>query len=82
MIEIPDETFRQAKSLAGAQGISLKRLFTEALEEKLRRKSPGVSAAAPQWMKLAGVFGKTAAERAETRRIQKRIDAEFDMRHF
>jgi hypothetical protein len=77
-IEIPDATFRQAKSFAGSQGISLKQLFTEALEEKLRRPSLGSPVAPPPWMKLAGAFGTTPAARAETRRIQQRIDAEFE----
>ena len=35
-IELPDVMFRQAKALAGARGVTLKRFFTEALEEQLR----------------------------------------------
>ena len=71
-------TFRWAKSVAGSRGITLKQLFTEALEDKLRNKAPGIQRAQPAWLKLAGAFGKTASDRAETRRIQKLIDKEFE----
>ena len=76
-IEIPGTTLRRAKSVAASRGISLKQLFSEALEDKLKRAASPVSE--PAWLKLAGVFGKTASERAETRRIQQRIDAEFEI---
>ena len=36
-IELPDVMFRQARALAAARGVTLRRLFTEALEEELRR---------------------------------------------
>lgn len=75
-IEIPGTTLRRAKSVAVTRGISLKQLFTEALEDKLR--TAGAPVAEPGWTKLAGEFGKTASARAETRRIQQRIDAEFE----
>ena len=42
-------------------------------------KTAGTSAAPPAWMELAGAFGKTASDRAETRRIQLRIDEEFEI---
>ena len=77
-IEIPDATFRRAKGVAGAQGISLKQLFLEVIEEKLRRRIAGAACSEPPWLKLAGAFGASAAARAETRRIQKRIDDEFE----
>jgi len=77
-IEIPDATFRRAKSAAGAQGITLKQLFTQAIEERLRHKPRAGQSAQPAWMKLAGSFGKTSAARAETRRIQQHIDDEFE----
>ena len=73
-IEIPDMVFRRAKTLAASKGISLKQLVTEAIEEKLNRKARG----SPAWMKLAGAFGSTPAARAETQRIQKIIDQEFE----
>jgi len=77
MIGIPGTTLRCAKSIAGSRGVSLKQLFTEALEDKLKRA--GAPAAEPGWMKPAGTFGKSASVRAETRRIQQRIEAEFEM---
>ncbi len=73
------DTCRRAKGVAGAQGISLKQLFVEALEEKLRRRIAGVTRSEPPWLKLAGAFGGSAAARAGTRRIQERIDDEFEM---
>ena len=76
-IEIPGSTLRRAKSVAVSRGISLKQLFTEALEDKL--KTAGAPSAPPAWMKLAGAFGQTVADRAETRRIQQRIDEEFEV---
>jgi hypothetical protein len=76
-IEIPGTTLRRAKRIAVSRGISLKQLFTEALEDKL--KAAGTPSSAPAWMDLAGAFGKTASDRAETRRIQQRIDAEFEL---
>ena len=36
-VELPDALFRQAKALAATRGVTLRRLFTEALEEQLRR---------------------------------------------
>lgn len=77
-IEIPDTTFLRAKSLAGSQGITLKQLFTQAIEERIRKKSRGTASAEPEWLKLAGAFGKSAEDRAETRRIQRRIEEEFE----
>jgi hypothetical protein len=76
-IEIPGATLRRAKSIAASRGISLKQLFTEALEDKL--KTAAAPSSEPAWLKLAGAFGKTASDRAETRRIQQRIDAEFEV---
>lgn len=60
-----------------SRGISLKQLFTEALEDKL--KSAQGRATEPGWLKLGGAFGKTSSARAETRRIQQRIDSEFEV---
>lgn len=76
-IEIPGTTLRRAKSVAVSRGISLKQFLTEALEDKL--KTAGTPHTPPAWMKLAGAFGKTASDRAETRRIQQRIDEEFEV---
>ena len=77
-LEIPDSTLRRAKTLAAAKALTLKQLFTEALEDKLRQSTRTAKIAGPLWMKLAGAFGKTSADRAETQRIQKLIDEEFE----
>ena len=76
-LEIPDATFRKAKSQASQNGVSLRDFVTEALEEKLRKTSPRSKSGEPEWMRFAGAFGKTAAQRRETRRIQNVIDREF-----
>jgi hypothetical protein len=74
-IEIPDRLFRQAKARAAEKGQSLKQLFTEALDEKL--SSPAARPGAePAWM---DGFGKLRRLRRETRRIQKTIDAAFEV---
>lgn len=72
-LEIPDRTFRRAKSVAAAKGITLKQFFTEALEEKLRerRKSPKEKS----WMKG---FGALADLKAENARIARLIEREFE----
>ena len=72
-IELPDELLRRAKATAATRGISLKRLFTEALEERVRRGA--APPAAPAWQALAGELGPL---RAETRRIGRLIDEEFE----
>ena len=77
-IELSSSTLEQAKSLADAQGISVEQLLTNAIEEKLRDRFRCREAEAPSWLKLAGAFGKTPADRAETRRIQQIIDQEFE----
>jgi hypothetical protein len=77
-IEIPDVVFRRAKSLAGSLGISLKQRFIEAIEERLQGRNSRSGSGTPSWMKLAGAFGKTPAMRAETRRIEKLIEEEFE----
>ena len=76
-IELPDVMFRQAKALAAARGVTLKRLFTEALEDQLRRCARGNPAAdaEPPWM--AG-FGVLADLSEENRRILDTIEEEFE----
>ena len=76
-LEIPDPLFRKAKVTAAGRGKSLKQYFTEALEEKLR-KEHATPKREPEWMKLFGAFGKTAAMRAENRRIEKIIEEAFE----
>ena len=70
-LEIPDQTFRQAKATAGALGIPLREFVTQAVEEKLAmgRRSPG-----KPWLECAG---ELAHLHQETVRIEKIIDDEF-----
>ena len=77
-IEISSTTFRRAKTLAAAKGITLKQLVTEAIEEKLQNGSKRAKTEEPAWMKLYGAFAKSGKMRRETRRIQKLIDREFE----
>jgi hypothetical protein len=71
-LEIPDQTFRKAKATAGALGIPLREYVTRAVEEKLSqgRRLPG-----KPWLECAG---ELAHLHAETLRIQKIIDEEFE----
>ncbi len=71
-VELPDDLFRRAKASAAAQGMSLREFFSQALEARLRARSP--RPAEPEWKSLAGGL---APLRKETRRIQARIDEEF-----
>lgn len=76
-VELPDTLFRQSKALAAARGVTLRRFFTEALEEKLRRSAEGGSAAdeEPPWM--AG-FGALSDLADENRRVLEAIEMEFE----
>jgi hypothetical protein len=71
-LEIPDGTFRKAKAKAGALGIPLREFVTQAVEEKLAQS--GRDSRKP-WLECAG---ELAHLHAETVRIQKIIDAEFE----
>jgi hypothetical protein len=74
--ELPNQLFRQAKATAAEQGVSLRQLFTEAIAEKLAPRPQGTPS--KPWMTGFGSFGKTPADRAETGRIQQRVDDEFE----
>ena len=76
-IELPDPILRQARMLAAARGTTLKRLFTEALEEKLRADTQraGESRDKPPWM---AAFGELSDLSEETRRIERIIEDEFE----
>jgi len=74
-IEIPDLLFRKAKSAAAERGQSLKDLMTEALQEKLGAHATKDRPSEPEWMQG---FGKLRRLRKETRRIQARVEEEFD----
>ena len=74
-LEIPDPLFRRAKARAAELGQSLKDFVTEAIRDKLARGTRGADAD-PPWM--AG-FGGLRRLSKETARIQRAIDAEFDV---
>lgn len=75
-IELPDGLFRRVKSTAAARGQTLKQFVTEAVQEKLAARGQRGGAVEPAWMQG---FGKLRRLQRETRQIQARIDAEFEV---
>ena len=73
-VDLPDATFRQAKSAAAARGMTLKRFLTEALEERLRRCA-AETGFEPLWM--AG-FGALSDIADESRLVLDLIEHEFE----
>lgn len=73
-LEISDPLFRKAKTIAARQGRTFKDLVHEALTEKIARVNSASRGKKP-WMVLAGGLKHLAKE---TRRIELRIDAEFE----
>lgn len=71
-LEIPDVIFRRAKSIAAAQGISLREFVTEAVKDKLAANS---KAGEKPWVKH---MGKLRHLRKETERINRLIEEEFE----
>ena len=76
-IELPDATFRQAKLLAAARGVTLKHFFIEALEEQFRRCSSesGFRKSEAPWM---DGFGALSDLSDENRRVLQVIEQEFE----
>lgn len=72
-LELPDDLFRRAKAKAATQGITLKQLITEAVEERVRgpRPTPGE----PAWRRLHGALRELGDEH---RRIDARIEDAFE----
>lgn len=68
-VELPDKVFRRAKTYAAAEGLSLKQLFTEALEARLRAGSGASSSGEPPWMKGFGALSGLRQESAEVMRV-------------
>ncbi|HEX4076587.1 MAG TPA: hypothetical protein VHX49_14390 [Candidatus Acidoferrales bacterium] len=71
-LEIPDDVFRRAKSAAAERGIPLRELVTEAVKDKLDKRS---KTNAKPWM--AG-FGKLRGLRKENARLTRIIESEFE----
>ena len=76
-IELPDATFRQAKTLSTARGMTLKRFFTEALDEHLRRCTRKVNSDAAETPWMAG-FGALSDLADENRHVLAVIEQEFE----
>jgi predicted transcriptional regulator len=74
-IELPEAVFRRAKQLAVREGVTLKRLFTEALESLLDRGKTGGKDGAPRWMRA---YGALRHLRGERKRIERVIESEFE----
>lgn len=71
-LEIPDTTFRRAKSKAAEQGIPLRQFVSEAVADKLK----AATATGPRpWMKH---MGKLKDLRKETKRITRIIEQAFE----
>jgi len=71
-LEIPDALFRRAESKAAEQGIPLRELVTEAVEDKLR---VAPAAGEKPWMKH---MGKLKDLHYETERINQLIEETFE----
>jgi len=74
-IELPESVFRRAKQLAVQEGVTLKRLFTEALEWRLGKGRSIRRSEIPKWMRA---YGALRHLRRERRVIERAIESEFE----
>jgi hypothetical protein len=74
-IELPESVFRRAKQLAVQEGVTLKRLFTEALESRLDKGRSARKSGAPRWMRA---YGALRHLRRERKLIERAIESEFE----
>jgi hypothetical protein len=76
-LELPDALFRRAKSAAVHEGVTLKQLFTEAIESRLdgNASAGDGKASAPRWLRA---FGALRSLRRERKRIERVIESEFE----
>ena len=75
-IELPDALFRRAKSMAVQEGVTLKKLLTEALESRLEvRRNARNGKAVPKWMRA---YGALRHLRHERKAIERAIESEFE----
>jgi hypothetical protein len=76
-IELPHRLLRQAKTAAVQEGVTLKQLFTEALESRLDagKNASGGSPTVPKWMRA---YGALRHLRRERKRIEEAIASEFE----
>ena len=73
-VEIPDDLFKKAKVLAALEGLSMKQLITESLQQRVMRQSQEVKAE-PAWKRA---FGAMRSYRKENQRIERLIEQEFE----
>jgi hypothetical protein len=73
-VEIPDELFKQAKVLAALEGVSMKQLITESLQQRVMSQSQEAKAE-PSWRRA---FGAMRSYRKENRHIERLIEQEFE----
>lgn len=73
-LELPDDLFRRAKAKAATQGITLKQLVTEAVEERVR--GPRRVDGEPAWRQFHGALRSLGAEHGK---IEARIAEAFEM---
>jgi hypothetical protein len=73
-IDLPDPLFREVKATAAMNGMRLKEYITEALEDKLAKRS--ISQQKP-WMKFAGIAANDPEMVAELKRIERIVDENF-----
>lgn len=71
-LEIPNQIFRRAKSVAASRGIPLRELVTEAVRQKLDAEA---ATAGRPWVKL---MGKLKRLRKETARINRLIEEDSE----
>jgi hypothetical protein len=76
-IELPDSLFRRAKQAAVEEGVTLKKLFTQALEWRLEAIKRGVlgRSAGPRWMRAYGALRHLRREREA---LERAIESEFE----
>jgi len=70
-LEMPDAVFRKAKAQAAEEGIPLRQLVTEAVRERVDKKS---SSGEKPWMKHVG---KLKHLKKDLARINKIVEEEF-----
>lgn len=75
-LEVPDSLLRRAKATAARKGHTMAAFVTAAIEAKLSVDTDAVRD--KPWMEFAGVFRQ---DRAESRRILRRIEEECERIH-
>jgi hypothetical protein len=74
-IEPSDSLFRKAKAAAVQEGLTLKKLFSQALEMHLRRMNRLPKPVTPEWMRA---YGALRHLRRDRKRVERVIESEFE----